>query len=111
VLPEGKRKFAVLPRPKQGALDSPSGILGRNRGMGVITIGQIVAMAAHLEGKGATVLDDERPRPKIRPGDVARRIAPSPGELHSVGGPAPARRPRPRLRSRRGFGSEALSKI
>src|SRR5438477_647814 len=57
-LPEGETEFAVLPQPRRGALDRPFGILVTGiGGMGVITIGQIVAMAAHLEGKGATVLD------------------------------------------------------
>src|SRR5256885_9919858 len=53
-------------------------------GMGVITIGQIVAMAAHLEGKGATVLDMSGLAQKFGPVMSHVRIAPSPGELHSV---------------------------
>src|SRR5256885_11572941 len=51
-------------------------------GMGVITIGQIVAMAAHLEGKGATVLDMSGLAQKFGPVMSHVRIAPSPGELH-----------------------------
>src|SRR5712691_2513923 len=55
-LPEGEAEFAAL--RAQSALGRPCGILVTGiGGMGVITIGQIVAMAAHLEGKGATVLD------------------------------------------------------
>src|SRR5258706_497562 len=85
VLPEGEAEFAVLPRPKQGALDRPFGILVTGiGGMGVITIGQIVAMAAHLEGKGATVLDMSGLAQKFGPVMSHVRIAPSPGELHSV---------------------------
>jgi len=85
VLPEGEAEFAVLPRPKQGALDRPFGILVTGiGGMGVITIGQIVAMAAHLEGKGATVLDMSGLAQKFGPVMSHVRIAPSPAELHSV---------------------------
>jgi indolepyruvate ferredoxin oxidoreductase len=52
--------------------------------MGVITIGQIVAMAAHLEGKGATVLDMSGLAQKFGPVMSHVRIARSPEELHSV---------------------------
>src|SRR5258707_6076411 len=52
--------------------------------MGVITIGQIVAMAAHLEGKGATVLDLSGLAQKFGPVMSHVRIARSPAELHSV---------------------------
>jgi indolepyruvate ferredoxin oxidoreductase len=47
-----------LPEPAPIALDAPYGILVTGiGGTGVITIGQIVGMAAHLEGKGVSVLD------------------------------------------------------
>ncbi|HEX6690708.1 MAG TPA: indolepyruvate ferredoxin oxidoreductase family protein, partial [Burkholderiales bacterium] len=47
-----------LPDPKEISLDAPYGILVTGiGGTGVITIGQIIGMAAHLEGKGVTVLD------------------------------------------------------
>ena len=41
-------------------------------GTGVVTVGQILAMAAHVEGKGAIVLDMSGLAQKGRPGDVAR---------------------------------------
>jgi indolepyruvate ferredoxin oxidoreductase len=48
----------VLEEPKSPSLDTPYGILVTGiGGTGVITIGQIVGMAAHLEGKGVSVLD------------------------------------------------------
>ncbi|HEX4927566.1 MAG TPA: indolepyruvate ferredoxin oxidoreductase family protein [Burkholderiales bacterium] len=48
----------ALPEPVAAALASPYGILVTGiGGTGVITIGQILGMAAHLEGKGASVLD------------------------------------------------------
>ena len=47
-----------LPEPAAAPLASPYGILVTGiGGTGVITIGQIVGMAAHLEGKGVSVLD------------------------------------------------------
>jgi indolepyruvate ferredoxin oxidoreductase len=50
--------FPALSEPKALELKTPYGILVTGiGGTGVITIGQIIAMAAHLEGKGVTVLD------------------------------------------------------
>ncbi|HEY8099696.1 MAG TPA: indolepyruvate ferredoxin oxidoreductase family protein [Burkholderiaceae bacterium] len=47
-----------LPTPVIPNTDQPYGILVAGiGGTGVITIGQILAMAAHVEGKGCTVLD------------------------------------------------------
>src|SRR6185436_624591 len=50
--------FPVLPEPQLPSLSVPYGILITGiGGTGVITIGQIVAVAAHLQGKGVSVLD------------------------------------------------------
>jgi len=50
--------FAVLPAPTLPALDQPYGIVVTGvGGTGVVTIGALVGMAAHLEGKGVSVLD------------------------------------------------------
>ncbi|MET3391550.1 indolepyruvate ferredoxin oxidoreductase [Variovorax sp. 1140] len=47
-----------LPQPKQVALDGMHNILITGiGGTGVITIGALIGMAAHLEGKGVSVLD------------------------------------------------------
>src|SRR3989449_6892534 len=82
---EGEAEFAFLPQSRQNALDHPFGVLVTGiGGMGVITIGQILAMAAHLEGKGATVLDMSGLAQKFGPVMSHVRIAPSPAELHSV---------------------------
>lgn len=49
---------AALPEPKLPDLDGPYGILVTGiGGTGVITIGNLLGMAAHLEGKGVSVLD------------------------------------------------------
>ncbi len=47
-----------LPRPALPSVDAPYGILVMGvGGTGVVTIGQLLGMAAHLEGKGVSVLD------------------------------------------------------
>ncbi len=74
-----------MPEPHTLRLDKPYETLVTGiGGMGVITIGQIVAMAAHLEGKGATVLDMSGLAQKFGPVMSHVKIARSPGELHSV---------------------------
>ena len=50
--------FAVLPEPTLPAIDQPYGILVTGvGGTGVVTIGAILGMAAHLEDKGFSSLD------------------------------------------------------
>ncbi len=50
--------FPAVPEPAQPALDKPYAILVTGvGGTGVVTIGAIVGMAAHLEGKGFAGLD------------------------------------------------------
>src|SRR6202035_5345326 len=50
--------FPVLPAPEIPALTRPYGILVTGvGGTGVVTVGALLGMAAHLEGKGCTVLD------------------------------------------------------
>lgn len=50
--------FPPVPEPALPSLDIPYGVLITGiGGTGVITIGQILGVAAHLEGKGVTVLD------------------------------------------------------
>jgi indolepyruvate ferredoxin oxidoreductase len=50
--------FVPLPMPSLPALDQPYGILLTGvGGTGVVTIGALLGMAAHLEGKGVSVLD------------------------------------------------------
>ena len=49
---------AALPEPVLPPIDEPWGILVTGvGGTGVVTIGAVLAMAAHLEGKGVTALD------------------------------------------------------
>jgi indolepyruvate ferredoxin oxidoreductase len=54
-------------------LDGPYGILVTGiGGTGVLTVGALLGMAAHLEGKGCTSLDNHRPRAEERRGDEPR---------------------------------------
>ena len=54
----GPADFADLPEPARTTLSEPYGILVAGvGGTGVVTIGALIGMAAHLEGKGVTVLD------------------------------------------------------
>jgi indolepyruvate ferredoxin oxidoreductase len=81
----GEAEFPALPQPPTHELARPHATLVTGiGGMGVITIGQIMALAAHLEGKGATVLDMSGLAQKFGPVMSHVRIARSPGELHSV---------------------------
>jgi indolepyruvate ferredoxin oxidoreductase len=51
-------EFRALPDPVPASISEPYGIVVTGiGGTGVITIGALLGMAAHLEGKGCTVLD------------------------------------------------------
>jgi len=81
----GEAEFPALPRPHEPALERPfEALVTGIGGMGVITIGQIMAVAAHLEGKGVTVLDMSGLAQKFGPVMSHVKIARSPEELHSV---------------------------
>jgi indolepyruvate ferredoxin oxidoreductase len=78
-------EYPRLPEPRQGPIGQPFQMLVTGiGGMGVITIGQIAAMAAHLEGKAATVLDMSGLAQKFGPVMSHVKIALSPVDLHSV---------------------------
>jgi indolepyruvate ferredoxin oxidoreductase len=54
----GKEQFAPLPEPPTAPLDRPFNIVVTGvGGTGVITIGALLGMAAHLEAKGCSILD------------------------------------------------------
>jgi indolepyruvate ferredoxin oxidoreductase len=55
---EFRRHLAALPRPAPHAWTAPYDLLVTGvGGTGVVTVGALIAMAAHLEGKSASVLD------------------------------------------------------
>ncbi|MFM7785143.1 MAG: 2-oxoacid:acceptor oxidoreductase family protein, partial [Gammaproteobacteria bacterium] len=78
-------RLAALEQPLAVPLDRVHGLLLAGvGGTGVVTVGALVAMAAHLEGKGSAVLDFTGFAQKG--GSVLSyvRIARSPAEIHQV---------------------------
>jgi indolepyruvate ferredoxin oxidoreductase len=82
----GNVDFGVLPRPVVATdLNQPWNILVTGiGGTGVVTIGALIGMAAHLEGKGATVLDQTGLAQKGGAVTCHLRIAREPNEIHAV---------------------------
>ncbi len=77
--------FAALPAPAARPLDRPYGIVITGiGGTGVITLGALLGMAAHLEGKGCTVLDVTGLAQKNGAVTSHVRLAPRPEDLHAV---------------------------
>jgi indolepyruvate ferredoxin oxidoreductase len=82
----GKVDFSTLPHPTFAtSLDQPWNILVTGiGGTGVVTIGALIGMAAHLEGKGATVLDQTGLAQKGGAVTCHLRIARTPADIHAV---------------------------
>ncbi len=77
--------FAALPLPTMRPLSEAYGILVTGiGGTGVITVGALIGMAAHLEGKGCTVLDFTGLAQKNGAVMSHVRLAPKPEDLHAV---------------------------
>jgi indolepyruvate ferredoxin oxidoreductase len=75
----------ALASPRLPALDRPYGILVTGvGGTGVVTIGAILGMAAHIEGKGVAVLDMTGLAQKGGSVYSHIRIAARPDEIHAV---------------------------
>ena len=74
-----------LPEPSRPALDRPYGILVTGvGGTGIVTIGALLGMAAHLEDKGVTVLDMTGLAQKGGAVYSHVRIAHTQDEIHAV---------------------------
>jgi len=81
----GEDALPALREPVHPALDEPYGILVTGvGGTGVVTIGALLGMAAHLEGKGCTVLDMTGLAQKGGAVYSHVRIARRPDEIHAV---------------------------
>ncbi|PHV04113.1 indolepyruvate ferredoxin oxidoreductase [Janthinobacterium sp. BJB412] len=81
----GDAAMPVLPMPAIPATTTPFGILITGiGGTGVVTVGQILAMAAHVEGKGAVVLDMSGLAQKGGPVMSHVRLADRQADLHST---------------------------
>jgi len=77
--------FAQLPQPRIEATDRPYGILVAGvGGTGVVTIGGLLGMAAHLERKGVVVLDMAGLAQKGGAVTSHVQIAPTPAHLHAT---------------------------
>src|SRR5881394_2880785 len=81
----GEDGLPPLPEPELPALAEPYGMLVTGvGGTGVVTIGALVGMAAHLEGKGVTVLDMTGLAQKGGAVLSHVRIAEKPDQIHAV---------------------------
>jgi indolepyruvate ferredoxin oxidoreductase len=79
-------RAAKLPPPAAATLEKPYDLLVTGvGGTGVVTIGAIVTMAAHLEGKGASVLDFTGFAQKFGPVLSYIRLAATPDRINQVG--------------------------
>jgi len=77
--------FVALPEPRQPAMDRPWNILLPGvGGSGVTTVGALLGMAAHLESKGCTVLDQAGLAQKFGPVNTHVRIAARQDDIYAV---------------------------
>lgn len=77
--------FEALPEPKIATCDEPYSIVITGiGGTGVITVGAVLSMAAHMEEKGVTVLDLAGLAQKNGAVYSHLRIANDPADLHAV---------------------------
>ena len=77
--------FAALPQPAAAPLLRPYGIIVAGvGGTGVVTIGALLGMAAHLEHKGVTVLDMAGLAQKGGAVVSHIQIAPAPSDIHAT---------------------------
>jgi indolepyruvate ferredoxin oxidoreductase len=83
--PAVQQVLAALPEPTLPPLDKPYGILVTGvGGTGVVTIGALLGMAAHLENKGVAVLDMTGLAQKGGSVYTHVRIANKPEDIHAV---------------------------
>ncbi len=82
---DGRDLFAQLPEPTRPGTEAPYNILVTGvGGTGVVTIGALLGMAAHIEGKGCTVLDMTGLAQKGGAVLSHIRIADRPEDIHAV---------------------------
>jgi len=78
-------EFPPLPEPQRASTHEPYGILVTGiGGTGVVTIGALIGMAAHLEGKGCSVLDMTGLAQKNGAVVSHVRVADTPEQLHAT---------------------------
>ena len=85
VLPAPEIDLSALPEPNLPALSEAAEIVVTGiGGAGVITVGAILGMAAHLEGRGCSVLDNTGIARKGGAVSSHIRLGEHPGELHGT---------------------------
>jgi indolepyruvate ferredoxin oxidoreductase len=78
-------EFPTLPEPARASTMEPYGILVTGiGGTGVVTIGALIGMAAHLEGKGCSVLDMTGLAQKNGAVVSHVRVADAPEQIHAT---------------------------
>ena len=78
-------EFPALPEPARAPTHEPYGILVTGiGGTGVVTIGALIGMAAHLEGKGCSVLDMTGLAQKNGAVVSHVRVADAPEQIHAT---------------------------
>ena len=79
------KDWPALPAPDAPLLNHPYGIIVTGiGGTGIVTIGAIVGMAAHLEGKGAGIIDMAGLAQKGGAVSSHIRIANTPSDIHAI---------------------------
>ncbi|MEX3010224.1 indolepyruvate ferredoxin oxidoreductase family protein [Hoeflea sp. TYP-13] len=82
---DAEKLAADLPLPEMHALDRPYNLLVTGvGGTGVVTVGALITMAAHLENKGASVLDFTGFAQKFGPVLSYIRLADTPSKINQV---------------------------
>jgi indolepyruvate ferredoxin oxidoreductase len=83
--PQGRDEIPALPEPTLPALSEPYDILVTGvGGTGVVTIGALLGMAAHLEGRGCSVLDQTGLSQKGGAVMSHIRLAGAPDDIHAA---------------------------
>lgn len=83
--PEAAHRASLLPEPPVATVDASFSLLVAGiGGGGVVTIGAVLGMAAHLEGKGCSVLDVAGLAQRNGPVTSHVRIAARPDQLHAT---------------------------
>ena len=82
---EAARLLDQLPEPETKSVDAPFSLLVTGiGGAGVVTVGALLGMAAHLEGKGCSVLDVAGLAQRNGPVTSHVRVAARPDRLHAT---------------------------
>jgi indolepyruvate ferredoxin oxidoreductase len=77
--------LATLTEPERPALDAPYNIMVTGvGGTGVVTVGALIGMAAHIEGRGCSVLDKVGAAQKNGAVFSQIRVAKEPEDLHAL---------------------------